>query len=149
MLLAESHYCVGFLAFTSGKFQEAASQLEDAIRYVERRTPNLPFPTSARIRAGVSASVCWRWRHNCGRTGEAVKLADQGLRHARESGTRSTSLSLWNWERHFAGCGASRISSAAMPTRLAHYAKRSGLLNGLGMREYIEVGPLPNWGNSN
>jgi class 3 adenylate cyclase/tetratricopeptide (TPR) repeat protein len=80
-LLADAHSNLGFLAYACGKLREALSNYEDSMRV---SLPGFLFPGLLR----KSAFPCRQALalQLLGRIGEATRLADQGLRCARESG---------------------------------------------------------------
>jgi predicted ATPase len=81
--LTQTRWNLGVLAYSCGKLREAVSNLEDGTRVLERanRSDSL---TGVLYRSGFACSLALAF-HLLGRVGEAVKLAEQGLRHARES----------------------------------------------------------------
>src|SRR5262249_49785277 len=81
--LAVAWRYVALLAHSCGNLRQAVSQSQDAIRYASRANVNrlqigLLFDT-------VVALMLARDLHLLGRIGEALTVAEQGLRYARES----------------------------------------------------------------
>jgi class 3 adenylate cyclase/tetratricopeptide (TPR) repeat protein len=82
-LVAEARGIVGSLAYCRGKSWEAVSHFEAIAAYVERTNPKFmigPFP--AHIASHLLRSLPMQM---LGQVGEAAKLAEEGLRRARES----------------------------------------------------------------
>jgi hypothetical protein len=82
-LVADALWAVGFLTWASGRLREAASNFEDGLRVLDR--------TRRRV---SRRGFLYRTGFECGRVlvlqilgrvDEAVKVAEQGLRHTRES----------------------------------------------------------------
>jgi tetratricopeptide (TPR) repeat protein len=83
-LRADANYAAGLMALFVGNMREAASRFEDAAFHssrTNRRTSNVNLLYRSSIPC-VQASAL----QLLGRAGEAARLTEEGLRHARESG---------------------------------------------------------------
>jgi predicted ATPase len=83
-LLASVHYLVGFLAFSCGNLREAVAHFKDALRHMERTNRN--FFVGPYLGWSTVPCVLATVMHLLGSIGEAVRLAEEGLKRARESG---------------------------------------------------------------
>jgi tetratricopeptide (TPR) repeat protein len=91
-LLTEAHMRYGLLAYSSGKLREAVSHLEDATLHIsrtERKVSPGGFLYSSSIKNVQALAL-----HLLGRVGEASKVAEVGVKDARDSG-HLFSLGLW------------------------------------------------------
>jgi tetratricopeptide (TPR) repeat protein len=83
-LLAQTHWNLGALAYSCGKLREAVSSFEDGMRVLERANRSDFLFAGIMYRSGFACPLALAFQL-LGRVDEAVKLAEQGLRHARES----------------------------------------------------------------
>jgi len=83
-LLADLGYTAGMLASSCGNFREAASHLEAALHHA-RRANRAVSPQWGLVYRCVIASSLAQVLQYLGRLDEAVKVAEEALRHARES----------------------------------------------------------------
>jgi hypothetical protein len=83
-LLADAHSRYAIVASSSGKLREAVSHFED-VRLYSSRTDRR-FTSAGFLYPSAIASVQAPALHLLGRVNEALKLAESGLRHARDSG---------------------------------------------------------------
>jgi len=82
-LLADAHYRAGILAHQSGNLRESFAHFEDAIRHSGRADQSVStfgFSFGTLLPAGRALTL-----QLLGRVGDAIQLAEEGLRHARES----------------------------------------------------------------
>ncbi|MBV8358543.1 MAG: AAA family ATPase [Deltaproteobacteria bacterium] len=82
-LRADAHLRAGLVALSCGKLREVVTHIEDAMRHAAEANPSLStFGFSLKI---SSLTALARTRQLLGHSGEAIKLAEQALRQARES----------------------------------------------------------------
>jgi tetratricopeptide (TPR) repeat protein len=83
-LLVDARYNAGMLARSCGNFREAVSYLEDGLRQANRTNCSLSLQYGL-LYSGALASTLAQALQSLGRVSEAVRVAEEALRHARES----------------------------------------------------------------
>jgi class 3 adenylate cyclase/tetratricopeptide (TPR) repeat protein len=83
-LLADARWAVGFLALACGNLREAVSNVEDGMRLLDRTSRRIASTRGILFKVGFPGGIS-QALHLLGRVDEAVKVSEEGLRHARES----------------------------------------------------------------
>jgi predicted ATPase len=85
-LLADAYYTVGILADCCGNLREAVSHLEDGMRHAIRtKQHSVSVSFGGLLHVSAIACALALALHLLGRVGEALKVAEEGLRYTRES----------------------------------------------------------------
>jgi tetratricopeptide (TPR) repeat protein len=82
-MLTDARWAVGFSSYSSGKLREAVTNFEEGLRLLDR-TSDRVSPRGFLYRTGFTCGLAMALQL-LGRVDEAVKVAEQGLRHTRES----------------------------------------------------------------
>ena len=147
-LLADIRISRGRLAYSCGKLREAVSNYEDGMRVLDRTSRSISlWGVSFRSAFACNLSTAFQL---LGRDSEAVKFAEQGLTHARESKhlfslglallTRGGQLAIYRHEPEIASAHAEETIALSEECGFATWLASGRFFHGWALAELGQLG---------